>query len=322
MHQSYIQSCRQFPTMGYAMLTRYEMKGVYALVPTPFTRSGEFDEGAFRENARRLCEIGVHGIATTGTFGEFHTIPWEDHQRLIRALVDEVSEKVAAIAGCSAVNTDEAIKKVKFAQDCGADAVMNVPPYYVGLTRDECVGYFKDVAHACPDIGIIVYNNPNTAKILVSADMFREISEAPNVCGSKEIVRDFSHLTQIVRASNLAHMHVDSLFVPMMMWGGKGVFSLSPLLTKPKLVMSAYEACLRKDWDRATKLQNEINDFTAFAYEFFQGYNWICATKAIVNAFDFVDAGHTRRPFIEPPESLREKAKKALLEKYGEAWVA
>ena len=302
------------------MLTRDNMGGVYALVPTPFTKSGDFDEEAFRENTRRLCDVGVHGIATTGTFGEFHTIPWIDHQRLIKALVEEVKGDVKTVVGCSAENTDEAIKKMKFAEDHGADAVMNVPPYYQRVTNDECVRYFQDIAEACPEIGIVVYNNPHTAKILVNAEMFKQIAEVPTVCGSKEIVRDFSHLMQIVRTTNLVHMHVDSLFVPLMMWGGKGVFSLSPVLTKPKLVLATYEACLRGDWEKAIKLQNEINDFSAFAWKFFQGYSWICVTKAVVNAFGFINAGYPRRPFIPPPENLQEKAKKALLDEYGEAW--
>ncbi len=302
----------------YKMLTRNTMGGVYALVPTPFTESGDFDEEAFRENTRRLCDVGVHGIATTGTFGEFHTIPWVDHQRLIKALVEEAKGDVKTIIGCSAENTDEAIKKMKFAQDCGADAVMNVPPYYERLTKDECVKYFKDIAEACPEIGVVVYNNPHTAKILVDADMFKEIAEASNICGSKEISRDFSHLIRILRATNLAHMHVDSLFVPMMMWGGKGVFSLAPILTRPKLVIAAYEACLRKDWNKAIELQNEINDFSAFCWQFFQGYSWIGVTKVVVNAFGLVNAGYPRRPFIMPPRSLQEKAKKAILEKYAE----
>jgi len=300
------------------VLTRGEMGGVYPLIPTPFTKSGDFKEEAFRENIRRLCDVGVHGIATTGTFGEFHTISWKDHQRLIKALVEEVKGGVVTIAGCSGVNTDEAIMKTKYAQDCGADAVMNVTPYYERLTRDECVKYFKDLAQACPDIGIIVYNNPGTAKITVDADMFKEIATAPNVCGSKEIVSDFGHLLRIIKSTDLAHMHVDSLFVPMMMFGGKGVFSLAPVLTKPKLVLEAYNAAKEKNWEKAMKLQHEINEFNAFCHRAVGGgYTWFCVTKTVVNAFGFVDAGYPRRPFIPVPDDVQAKAKKVILEKYG-----
>ena len=96
------------------MLTRERMEGVYVLSPTPFKKSGEFDEEAFRENTRRLCEVGVHGITTTGTFGEFHTIPWPDHRRLIETLVEETKSGVYTVPGCSGNNTDEAIMKTRF----------------------------------------------------------------------------------------------------------------------------------------------------------------------------------------------------------------
>ncbi|MEM2904376.1 MAG: dihydrodipicolinate synthase family protein [Candidatus Bathyarchaeia archaeon] len=301
------------------MLTREKMEGVYVLAPTPFKKNGEFDEESFRENTRRLCEAGVHGIATTGTFGEFHTIPWPDHQRLIKALVEEARSGVYTVPGCSGVNTDEAIMKTRFAQDAGADAVMNVVPFYQALTRTEAVKYYMDLAEACPKIGIVVYNNPFTMKVLVDAEMYKEIQESPNLVGSKEIVNDFGHLMRICRETKLSHMHVDRLFVPMMMWGGRGVFSLVPVLTKPKLVLEAYQAAKSKDWERAARLQEEINRFASDPEvgRLLSGYTWICASKAIVNAFGFINAGYPRRPFIPVPEDVQAKVKEILLRKYA-----
>lgn len=300
------------------MLTREKMEGVYALAPTPFKRNGEFDEEAFRENTRRLCEAGVHGIATTGTFGEFHTIPWPDHQRLIEALVEETRAGVYRVPGCSGNNTEEAIMKTRFAEDVGADAVMNVVPYYQTLTRAECVKYYKDLAEACPNIGIVVYNNPSTTKVLIDAAMYKELQGTENLVGSKEIVSDFGHLMRITRETNLSHMHVDHLFVPMMMWGGRGVFSLTPVLTKPRLVFQAYEAARRKDWENAMRLQEQVNQFARDpeVSRLLTGYTWICTAKAIVNAFGFIDAGYPRRPFIPVPDEVQARVKEILLAKY------
>jgi 4-hydroxy-tetrahydrodipicolinate synthase len=101
------------------------MKGVYVLPPTPFKKDGSFDEENLRENVRKLAEAGVDAVITTGSVGEFHTITWEDHKRLIKALSEATKENgIKGVAGCSGVNTDEAIKKVKFAEECGADAIM------------------------------------------------------------------------------------------------------------------------------------------------------------------------------------------------------
>jgi len=307
------------------MLTRETMKGVYVLSPTPFKKSGEFDEESFRENVRRFCEVGVHGIATTGTLGEFHSIPWEDHKRLIKALVEEAKGDTVSVVGCSGINTDEAIMKTRFAQDCGVDAVMNLVPFYTRLTKEECIKYWKDLAEECSDIGLIVYNNPETAKLLIGAEIFKEIASIPNVCGSKEIVgytplADFTHWMSITHATNLAHMACDPMLVPSMMWGGKGTFS-EYLPFKPKLILELYKVCERRDWETAKKLHYEMMEFNNFVLNTFEyrnpSYTWFCVLKAAINAFGFINAGYPHRPFLPLPEKVQRKAKKIVLAKYG-----
>ncbi|MFX0096031.1 MAG: dihydrodipicolinate synthase family protein [Candidatus Hodarchaeota archaeon] len=306
------------------MLTRNEMHGVYVLAPTPFKRSGEFDEASFRENVRRYCEVGVHGIATTGTLGEFHSIPWMDHKRLIQALVEEIKGGVVSVAGCSGINTDEAIMKTRFAQDCGVDAVMNVIPFYTKLTRKECVQYWRDLANECPEVGLIVYNNPITTNFLVDAEIFQEISSIPNICGSKEIIgytplATFSHWLSIAYATDLAYMACDPMLVPTMMWNGKGTFS-EYLPLNPTLILETYRACERKDWDNAQKLHFQLveqRNYVLNAFEYYNpNYNWFCALKAAINAFGFINAGYPHRPYLPLPAKVQERAQKIVFDRY------
>jgi len=302
------------------MLTREKMEGVYSLVPTPFTKTGSFDEQAFRENIRNLCKAGVGGIATTGTLGEFHTIRWKDHQKLIKALVEETNSKIHSIAGCSGVNTEEAIMKVKYAQDCGADAAMNVIPFYSRLTSAEVVKYFRDLAEACPNIGLVVYNNPGTTKVTITSDIYRELVKIPTLCGSKETMRDFSELLWIINLNKLSVMHIDRLFVPLMMFGGKGTFS-EVVNLKPKLITETYKACKDKNWEKAMKLHFELNEFFTYCRQQYAGYTWFCGYKAMCDAFNFVKGGFPRRPFIPVPDDIKEKVKKIIIEKYGNKWA-
>lgn len=309
------------------MLSRKNMRGFYVLAPTPFTKSGEFDEETFRENIRRLCENDIQGIATTGTLGEFHTIPWRDHQRLIRALVDEAKGSVATAPGCSGLNTEEVIMKTKFAQDAGADAAMNTVPFYTRITRDECVKYWNDVARACPDIGLVVYNNPETTKFLVDAGMFAELAKIPNICGSKEIVgytplADFSHWMSIVHAADLAFFCCDPVTVAATLYDAKGVTSENFAL-RPKLFLDVYKACIDKDWERAKKLHYQQVEFTNFVYQSFGfgQYNWFCVLKAALDNLGIIKGGYPRRPFIPVPEGLQTKAKKLVQNKYGDKWT-
>jgi dihydrodipicolinate synthase/N-acetylneuraminate lyase len=306
------------------MLRRKNARGFYVLMPTPFSKSGQFDEAAFRQNVRNVCEYDVQGIATTGTLGEFHTIPWKDHQRLITALVEETKAGIVTIPGCSGMNTDEVIMKTKFAQDAGADAVMNTVPFYARITKDECVKYWNDVAEACPEIGLLVYNNPETTKFLIDARTFVELAKIPSVCGTKEIVgytplADFTHWMNIVHATDLAYFCCDPVTVAASLYDAAGVTSENFALW-PKLFLEVYKACLDKDWEKAKKLHYEQMEFVNFVYQSFGfgQYNWFCVLKAALDKLGIIKGGYPRRPFIPVPESIQKKGKELVVRKYGD----
>ena len=298
------------------MLTRQEMKGIYALAPTPLTSSGEFDEKTFRQNLRKLCKAGVHGVATTGTLGEFNILPWEAHQRLIEVLADETGKArgVRSIAGCTGVSTEEAIKKTRFAESCGIDAVMNVVPFYHMLRRDEVVAYYSDLAEAAPNIGIIVYNNSFTGRVLHDTATFQQLSGIDTILGSKETTSDFVHWMEIVDASDLVFMHIDTLFVPSMMWGGKGCFSITACL-QPELILRAYEASTEGKWDVAMALQRKITDLMTPYYVYGSGYELRPAGdpsvfKPYVEAAGFLKCGFPGKPYLPIPNPVKEQLAK------------
>ena len=140
------------------MLTRETMKGLYILTITPFDEQGNLDEDAYRENVRKLVALGVDGIITSGTNGEFHTTTDEERVQIARIVVEETRRRGVAVIGASGVNTAESINRSRAARDVGAEAVMNVVPFYNTLSKSEVYQYFQDLSRACPDLGIIIYN--------------------------------------------------------------------------------------------------------------------------------------------------------------------
>jgi 4-hydroxy-tetrahydrodipicolinate synthase len=70
-------------------LTRKNLHGVWAAVPTPFDEWGHFDPGVLRENVRRLHTAGVHGVYTTDSDGEFYAIELDEFRRIADTLADE-----------------------------------------------------------------------------------------------------------------------------------------------------------------------------------------------------------------------------------------
>ncbi|HIJ65981.1 MAG TPA: dihydrodipicolinate synthase family protein [Candidatus Hydrogenedentes bacterium] len=282
------------------MLTRETMRGLYALPPTPFTPDGEFDEDSFRQNVRTLVEAGVDAVVTTGSNGEFHTMRWEMLERLIPALVEETPDHVMAVAGCSAVHTEEAIRRTRFAMECGADAVMNVSPFYIELTQRELIGFWQELSGACPDIGIIVYNNVKTAQ-LHDIPVFKALAKLPNICGSKEGHTNYTLMMDLMHETDLAHMTSTELdwFVSTMHMGAKGVFSMSASIF-PRYMVKLMNTCKEGRWDDAIRMQrwlriawDSLRDHPAL-----EGYHMIAKFKAFVNAAGHLKCGKNRKPFI------------------------
>ena len=293
------------------MLTRETMEGIYVLPPTPFDEDGVFDEDALRENVRRLAEAGISAYVTTGSVGEFHTISPQDHQRLAKALAESCQQAgIVSVCGCSGVNTDEAIMKVTWAQNAGCDAVMNVSPYYIQLTRDELVNYWRDLAAACPRIGLIVYNNPQTSQ-LHDEETYAEIVKIPTLCGSKEAHYDFSLWYRLHRAFpqlGLFTATEPEWILPTLKLGARGIFSMAASMIH-HFIVELYQACRKGQWDKAGKMQTEWEAMQRRigSHEALQGYNGVARFKAIVNAFGYLRCGYSRRPLISVPKDNQER---------------
>ena len=130
------------------MLTRENFKGLFVLIITPMDDQMRVDYEGHRENIRKLIDLGVDGIILNGTNGEFHTCTDEEREKLTAILVEEGKGKVQCVAGCSSINTADAIRRTKKAAELGADGIMNVVPYYLPPKKPEIIQYWKDLCEA------------------------------------------------------------------------------------------------------------------------------------------------------------------------------
>lgn len=70
-------------------LTSDTLKGMWAGMPVPWTAQDQVDEEALRENVRRMCRAGAHGVYTHGTTGEFYAQTPEEWRQVARVTVEE-----------------------------------------------------------------------------------------------------------------------------------------------------------------------------------------------------------------------------------------
>ena len=299
------------------MLTREKMKGVYAIMPTAFKKNGDLDEENYRGNVRILCDLGFHGIFNLGTTGEFYNVGLEDYKSIVNMFVDEIKSNVVSIIGASAVNTEEAIIRTKYAQDCGVDAVMNVVPFYVPPMQSEIIQYFQDLGNACPDIGILAYDNPYTTKVSLNDETYRELVKIPNFCGAKHISPDIWNYVDLISDTDIQLFPSEEKIIPAMLYGIRGFFASAYFLT-PKMCLELYEACRDKNWDKAIEIEYKLR--VPFKHpraprKVFDGkYAHIPIFKALVNATGLIYVGYPRKPHIPVSEKDQQTIKEILLE--------
>src|SRR5438128_8955218 len=103
--------------------------GVGTALVTPFTSSGDLDEGAVRRLGRRQIDSGVHFLVPCGTTGENPTLTLAERVRIVEILAGESNGKTPVLAGAGGYDTREVIHLAAEMKKAGADGLLSVTPY-------------------------------------------------------------------------------------------------------------------------------------------------------------------------------------------------
>ncbi len=234
-------------------------EGVFPALITPFTKDDEVDEEGLRSNINFAIENGVSGIVPAGCTGEAATLSHQEQKRVIDVSID--ASTVPVIAGTGSNNTKEAIELTKYATDSGADAAMLITPYYNKPTDAGLIMHYKTVAEKC-DIPIILYNVPSRTGKNMSADVAAELAKVENIIGIKEASGDINKVSKIIELTSEMDFIVlsgdDSLTLPIMALGGKGVISVAANII-PRQMSDMVIAFLNDRMDRVRELHHILS---------------------------------------------------------------
>jgi len=202
-------------------------KGSIVAIVTPF-KNGELDEEAYRELIEFQIESGTSAIVPTGTTGESATLSMEEHARVLDVAVKAVNKRVPVIAGTGGNNTNEAVELTAHAKKVGADATLQVTPYYNKPTQEGLYQHFKAVAKAAP-LPQVLYNVPGRTSVNLLPTTVARLAELPEVVAIKEASGNLGQMAEIV---NLVGDRIallsgdDNLTLPVLALGGTGVISV------------------------------------------------------------------------------------------------
>ena len=215
------------------------LEGVFTALITPFTEEG-VDFKALAELTDQQVAAGVHGLVPCGTTGESSTLSIEEHDKVIRFVVEHAGGRVPVIAGAGSNSTREAVARTRSARSAGADAVLHVLPYYNRPTPDGILEHFRQVA--AEGLPVVVYNIPSRCGIGLTPETYRRLAEISGIVATKEATGDLSLSEEILDQGRLRLFYgEDALTFPLLCLGAHGVISVvSNIAPRPMVDLYDY----------------------------------------------------------------------------------
>ena len=200
---------------------------IVALI-TPFTQDGKVNYEKLGELLDWHIANNTDAILILGTTSESPTMSHEEDLEICRFSVERVAGRVPVIASSGSNSTQTVIEKSLDLQAAGADAVMNIAPYYNKANKKGMYHHFADVADAI-DIPLIIYNVPGRTGCSIPADVIGELSKHERIIGIKEASGDLSYVAKIAKYANenfAIYSGNDDVILPVLSMGGSGVISV------------------------------------------------------------------------------------------------
>jgi len=282
-------------------------EGAYTAIVSPF-RDGRLDEKGLRKNIEHQIKGGVDGIVPVGCTGESATLTPEEHKRIVEIAVEEAKGKVKVIAGAGSNNTIEALEYTRHAKEVGADGVLVITPYYNKPTQKGLIAHYSEIAKL--GMPMVLYAVPSRTGINIAPDTTIELAkEHSNIIAIKDAAGSLNQVSEeALRAPEgfTVLSGDDSLTLPMISVGAKGVISVASNLV-PEKISEMVGSALKGDWAKALEIhQKEFPLFRALFIE----TNPI-PVKAAMGMIGLA-AGEPRMPLQEAQEKTKQELSRVL----------
>lgn len=235
------------------------LQGSMVALVTPMTAENEIDWASLDALVEWHIAEGTNAIVAVGTSGESATLSFEEHPKVIKAVVDKVAGRIPVIAGTGANSTAEAVELTENAKDAGADACLLVSPYYNKPTQEGLFQHHKFIAEAV-DIPQLLYNVPGRTAVDMLPETVLRLAELDNIIGVKEATGDLERAKYLIEQAPKDFLIIsgdDETALELILLGGKGNISVTANVA-PKKVAEVCRLGLAGDADNARALNQSL----------------------------------------------------------------
>jgi 4-hydroxy-tetrahydrodipicolinate synthase len=186
-----------------AAKVEWGVRGVILPLITPFNEDLSVDyRGLARLVDYYIEEKGCDGLVPCGTTGESATLSHAEHVEVIKSVVKQTRGRVPVIASTGSNSTREAVELTRLAEEVGADATLQVGPYYNKPTQNGLFNHFAAIAKSTR-LPLLIYNIPGrTSRNIEPETIIRLWSEMPTVVGLKDCSNDLHQTMTIYRGTD------------------------------------------------------------------------------------------------------------------------
>ena len=232
------------------------IRGSIPAIVTPMLEDGGLDLPAFRKLIDWHIDEGTDALVVVGTSGESATLSVEEHVLMVKTAVEHAAGRIPIIAGAGGNSTVEAIELTKEAKNVGADATLQVVPYYNKPTQEGIYRHFTKIAESV-DLPVILYNVPGRTVADMSHETVLRLAQVPGIIGVKEATGNIDRAAHLIKAAP-AHFSIfsgdDPTAIALMLLGGHGNISVTANVA-PRAMSELCKAAIAGD----TKTAREIH---------------------------------------------------------------
>ncbi|QBQ97809.1 4-hydroxy-tetrahydrodipicolinate synthase [Paraburkholderia pallida] len=224
------------------------LRGSIPAIVTPMHEDGSLDLPAFRKLIDWHVEEGTDAIVVVGTSGESATLDVEEHILMVKTAVEHAAGRMPIIAGAGGNSTAEAIELTKHAKSVGAQASLQVVPYYNKPTQEGMYRHFATIAEAV-DLPVLLYNVPGRTVADMSNETILRLAQVPGIVGVKEATGNIDRAAHLIKHAPEGFKIFsgdDPTAIALMLLGGHGNISVTANVA-PRQMSELCRAALEGD---------------------------------------------------------------------------
>lgn len=243
------------------MLTKKQLIGPWAGLPIAWKEDFSFDEKTYRGDVERCCSAKVPGVYTGGTTGEFYALDFDEFKAVTDATISECKNgKTPVMIGCTSTFTLGVIRRARYAQEKGADAVQVALPFWMEVPDRDVVRFFNEVSDAVPGMPMTIYETTRAKKALTLEQHKKIHEEVPAVIGVKSNANTLGNSPEGCRELSKFH----NVFAGENLWEKLGPYGVigsysSFVYQNPRIMLMVFDLRLKEKWEELKKWMDKYD---------------------------------------------------------------